>query len=218
MPETWLIRHAQSTSNAGLPSETPALTSLSDLGREQAKLLANSIDLRPDLIVTSPYIRTLLTAQPLLDRLPGCAHEEWPVQEFTYISPDAYHGSTPAERRPAVQAYWEALDPETPTGRGAESFVSFLDRVNAFIERARAQDGITFVFSHGQFMRGCLWSLFLNQSNGAMDMTESMFRFRNWRSAFRMGNTAIVKIRWEKEGPFFTGMSLEHLPAEVASY
>ncbi len=217
MRETWLIRHAQSTSNAGQPTDSPTATPLSDLGHEQARLLAKSIEQRPDLVVTSPYVRTLQTARPLLDRYPGCAHEEWPVQEFTYLNPDAYKGTTISERRPAVNGYWEALDPRIQNGSGAESFIMFMERVRAFIERVEAYEGFTFVYSHGQFIRGCVWQLFVNQSNGDLEADETMLRFRNWRSAFRIGNTAVIKIRWEENGPFFTGMSLAHLAAGKTS-
>ncbi len=218
MRETWLIRHAQSTSNAGQPTESPTATPLSDLGHEQAALLAKSIHQRPDLVVTSPYMRTLQTAQPLLDRYPDCTHEEWPVQEFTYLNPGSYRGTTAAVRRPAVNAYWETLDPRSENGPGAESFMMFMDRVRVFIERAQAHEGLSLAYSHGQFIRGCVWQLFVNQSNGDLEADETMLRFRNWRSAFRIGNTAVIKIRWEKEGPFFTGMSLAHLAAEKASF
>jgi len=218
MRETWLVRHAQSTANAGMPTEAPASTALSELGRKQARLLAQSVKQAPDLIVTSPYLRTLQTAQPLMDIFPGCAHEQWPVQEFTYLNPDRYRGTTNAGRAPMVNAYWKELDPESQDGPGAESFASFMDRVRAFLERAGMRDGLAIVFTHGQFMRGCLWRLFVGAGCGDMDGNAAMSHFRNWRSAFRMANTAVVRIRWEEDGPLFSGMRLTHLTAADCSF
>lgn len=218
MRETWLIRHAQSSSNAGQPTEAPATTPLSELGYEQARLLANSMDQEPDLVVTSPYVRSLQTAQPLMDRYPDCTHEEWPVQEFTYLNPACYRGTTAAERRPRVNAYWEALAPRHEDGPGAESFVAFMDRVHVFMERAKTCDGVTLVVSHGQFIRGCIWRLLVAPSNEEINEDEAMANFRNWRASFRLANTAVIKVRWEKEGPFFSGMRLAHLKAEMQSF
>ncbi len=218
MPETWLIRHAQSTANAGLPTESPAASPLTDLGHEQATLLAHSIDQAPDLIVTSPYARTLQTAQPLLDRYPHSAHETWSVQEFNYLNASKYQGTSSAERRPASQAYWEALDPNYEDGPGAESFVAFMVRVTAFVENIKARDGRTIVFTHGKFIRGCIWRLFMGQRNGAIDVDEAMLGFRHFRSSFRLANTAVIKVSWEEEDPCISAMRLAHLNIELATF
>ncbi|MFN0077542.1 MAG: phosphoglycerate mutase family protein [Prosthecobacter sp.] len=57
-PSHYLIRHAQSTGNAGLPSDSPASIPLTDQGHAQAQTLADSIETPPDLIIVSPYLRT----------------------------------------------------------------------------------------------------------------------------------------------------------------
>ncbi len=65
MPKTtaWLIRHAECKSSGiwNAPME-----SLTEKGKEQAKLLAEEITLKPDLIVVSPFTRSQETAVPII--------------------------------------------------------------------------------------------------------------------------------------------------------
>jgi probable phosphoglycerate mutase len=60
----WLIRHGQSESNAGLPTNGPAVTPLTAIGREQAERVAGAFTEPPALIVASPFIRARQTAEP----------------------------------------------------------------------------------------------------------------------------------------------------------
>jgi broad specificity phosphatase PhoE len=107
----------------------------------------------PSLLVTSPFLRTHQTAQPALERFPGIRHETWPVHEFTYLSPASCTGTTAAQRRDRVAAYWGRNDPEHVDGEGAESFAAMLVRVRWMLERLRGESGFVAVFTHGQIMR-----------------------------------------------------------------
>ena len=66
MPEMtlWLARHGQSTVNAGAQSDMDA--PLTELGWQQARDLAVTVDRQPDLVITSPLLRARQTAAPLL--------------------------------------------------------------------------------------------------------------------------------------------------------
>ena len=63
-----LIRHAESCANVGLKTSTPAEIPLTENGHEQARELAERIIEVPEIIITSPFIRTLQTAEPLLKK------------------------------------------------------------------------------------------------------------------------------------------------------
>ena len=117
MVRVWLIRHGQSESNAGLPSTDWRAIPLTELGQRQAEHVAGVFADPPQLIVTSPYLRARLTAQPTIERYPGTAFEEWPVQEFSYLGPPG-HPATSHEREPEVRAYWERADPRLARARG----------------------------------------------------------------------------------------------------
>ena len=66
----WIIRHGQSQSNAGLATIGPHENALSELGDRQSRCIPTAVKQTPDLIVTSPYLRTQLTAQPLIEQFP----------------------------------------------------------------------------------------------------------------------------------------------------
>ena len=57
MKRIWLIRHGESIANAGEATQDHRNIPLSELGLKQAQSLALQIPRRPDLIVTSPYLR-----------------------------------------------------------------------------------------------------------------------------------------------------------------
>ena len=131
-----VCRHAQSTANAGEPSESPGSTPLTQLGVRQAQLLAESIGPHdgPDLIVTSPYLRTGETAAPMRERFPYAKHEEWPIQEFTYLSPEKHHGTTKGGRIARAMAFWDKGDPYFKES-GAESLADLFGRVDSMVKR-----------------------------------------------------------------------------------
>ena len=105
MPTIQLIRHAESEGNAGLPTNDPASIPLTHHGYEQAAALAATFTTAPDLIIVSPFIRTQQTAAPLIARFPEVPVEKWAVQEFTYLNPNKYLGTTETQRGNFAQAY-----------------------------------------------------------------------------------------------------------------
>jgi broad specificity phosphatase PhoE len=149
------IRHGESTANTGLASKDIASISLTDRGREQAQHIAAQWDETPSLIVTSPFLRTRQTAAPTIASFPGVPVETWPIEEFTYLQPGRWNGTSTAERRPHVEGYWSTADPHYCDGEGAESFADFLRRVEAIMTRlAEMPDGsLVYVFGHGQFIQ-----------------------------------------------------------------
>ena len=86
MPTIWFIRHAQSQANAGEKTVNPAAIALTPTGREQAAHVAAAFKQAPDLVITSPYLRTQQTAEYLFQRYPDARREIWPVYEFTYLA------------------------------------------------------------------------------------------------------------------------------------
>ncbi|WP_224790224.1 phosphoglycerate mutase family protein [Pseudomonas fluorescens] len=95
-----LIRHAESAANVGLATTTPDSIPLTEKGRLQARVLADSITSAPDLIIASPFERAIATALPTAARFPHVPFEFWPVKEFTYLTPNRFAGTTQADRKP----------------------------------------------------------------------------------------------------------------------
>ncbi len=173
--KVWLIRHGESTANAGAATENHITIPLSSIGMEQAKCISLSFQESPTLIITSSFLRTQQTAEPTIKRFSNVRREVWNVEEFTYLSPETCIGTTAAERKERVNQYWERLDPEYIDGKGAESFTMLLFRAQTAIERlSQIKSGFIVMFTHAQFMRA-MWVL----NNSKRDDAKSlMSRFR----------------------------------------
>lgn len=155
MKEIWLIRHGQSTANAGEPAGKHTEIPLSALGERQAARTAQLISRRPDLIVVSPFLRAQQTAAPTIARYPEVPVETWDgCGEFTYMAPQRFEGTVPETRAPFMRRYWTKLDPDYVDGEGAESFRYFTERTRSVWARLKArQEHFIVIFSHEQFLR-----------------------------------------------------------------
>lgn len=156
----------------------------------------------PDLIIASPFERAIDTALPTAHRYPDVPFEIWTVEEFTYLSPGRFAGTTQADRRPMVDAYWNTGDKSLIDGPGAESFVELLERARAMLDQlAQSEANQVVVFSHGQFIRSVAWFIQHGIGAGAPDL---MRRFRELDLAEPLVNCAGYEIvlrsgRWMVE-------------------
>ena len=199
------IRHGQSTGNAGLPAHDLALLELTDLGWRQSREVAAGWTATPDLIVTSPYLRTQQTAAATIERFPHVPVEVWPVEEFTYLQPSRWNGTRSSERMPTIERYWAEADPEFCDGEGAESFGTLLERAKTALDRMAAmpEDALVYVFSHGQFIQA-VRSLVIDAELSAQ---EKMRKF--WgKGSPAIANAELVELSVE-------GSIWRHLPANV---
>src|SRR5580765_1338522 len=165
MRDIWLIRHAESMANVGAATPTPAEIPLTDKGFCQANELARSLPLRPDAVVVSPFVRTLQTAEPFLQRFDDMPVETLNVQEFTYLSTARTNGTTYEQRKPLVAEFWNRNDPLYADGGVAESFAEFIGRVDRYLNYAReTQAQVTFVFTHEQFIKAAMYRVYFENS------------------------------------------------------
>lgn len=150
-----IVRHGESTGNAGIPSFDLSKLELTTLGQAQAESTALNWQQRPTLIALSPYLRTHLTGQPTIDRFPDVPVEILPMEEFTYLEPSRWNGTARQARLPHIESFWRLADPAFCDGPGAESFQTLLDRVGRTLARFEAlpSDALVYAFSHGQFMQ-----------------------------------------------------------------
>jgi broad specificity phosphatase PhoE len=164
---------------------------LTELGHAQARAASLRAARAPDLLVVSPMRRAAQTAAAFESRWPGVPRQVWPISEFTYLSPSRCVGTTAADRRAWVDAYWARCDPGHVDGEGAESFAAFMGRVSAFHERITAL-GSSFVVAvgHGQFFRA--YTLGFEHGFAATD--QAMRDFRAAETADPLANGAVVEI------------------------
>lgn len=195
MKNLWLIRHCESMANAGHVTADAAGIELTELGQRQAKLLPFSFDKSPELIVTSPFLRTKQSSVHVRDKFSEVPHEEWPVQEFSYLSAKRYANTSTVQRRPAVKEYWQKCDPKYCDGDGAESFSHLLDRVDEMFEKVRERpEKFIAIFTHGQFMKTVWW---LTQTSNIYFRSEAaqMKHAEGFMNRIDISNGAILKLK-----------------------
>lgn len=210
MAEVWFIRHGESISNANLVTSHPALSPLTPKGEQEALLIPRAFNGRkPDLIVTSSYLRAEQTAVPTLNQFAPIRHETWPVHEFTYLAPQRYAGTTGDQRGPFAQAYWERSDPDEQEGGGGESFRECLARVQTTLTRLRQHEAdFIAVFTHGLFVRLLLWAGLTNTISAT---TTSQRHAHYFIRAVRMPNAAICVVQLTPNSLFFSNLKTDHL-------
>jgi 2,3-bisphosphoglycerate-dependent phosphoglycerate mutase len=187
-----LIRHAESEGNIGMPTDTPAGIRLTEKGHRQAAEYAAGVEAAPDLIVVSPFLRTQQTAAPLMVRFPEVPVEIWPVQEFTYLNPVEYAGTTQDQRGEVAKAYWARCDEHWNDGGGAESFVDFIGRIDETWRRLQSTRVRRIaVFTHGYFMKG--FGLRRSRCDASVDC-QLMAAFRDARRVNTPANTHSMMI------------------------
>lgn len=198
MLKIYCFRHGESAANAGAATNNPDLIPLTDRGRAQAHALADSVVASPDLIVVSPFFRARQTAEPAIAKYPGVPVEIWPVQEFTYLSPVKSAETTASQRRPRVLAYWAAANVDYEDGDGAESFASFMARVQTakqHIERLYEQ-GVRriLLIGHGQFWQALRAVL---KSELSVISEDAMRVFRQLEETQSIPNTGGFSADWD---------------------
>ena len=216
MKEVWLIRHGESTANAGAATFSPESIPLTERGLAQARCVAEQVTRRPDLIVVSSFLRSKQTAEPLQARYPDAAVEEWQVQEFTYLNPERCRNTSYLDRKPLVAAYWSRNDADYCDGPGAESFSNLLARSNTTVGQIKNLDhDFVVVMSHGQFMRAVIWLLLHELEDMKI---ETMTGFHGFLEAVSIPNAAIFRIAPNQGGQlWFSSIFGSYLPQELRS-
>jgi broad specificity phosphatase PhoE len=213
MREFTFIRHCQSQGNAGFTTHQPQSIALTEKGVSQSEFVAGAFETAPDLIVTSPFVRTKQSAKPLILKFPEARCEEWKVEEFSYLSNVKYADTTVEYRRPFVRDYWMRCDVDYCDGDGTESFAQFIFRVEAVLAKiSETEQKKVVVFTHGQFMKAVLWVLV---NNFPEINRSSMDGFHSFQNGVLVPNASIFKV-FVADGKFLLGgISTRHLPPEL---
>lgn len=188
------IRHGESTGNAGVPCFDLSKLELTAIGHEQATRTAAGWGQAPTLIAMSPYLRTHLTAQPTIDRFPHVPVEILPMEEFTYLEPSRWNGTSRIERLPHIERYWQTANPAYRDGPGAESFDTLLSRVERTLARLQEMppDTLVYAFSHGQFIQAVRVSLLYPDWTSQ----QKMAHFWPFNTKYPFLNTEQLEVRW----------------------
>lgn len=184
----YFFRHGESTANAGQSTADVSSIDLTPKGVEQAKALARFFPEAPQKTVVSPFLRTRKTAEYALSAFPGIAIETWPIQEFTYLSPQKCAGTTDEQRLPWRTDYWNKADPDYRDDPLAETFRDLIVRVDAVLTRMAyllEHHRLIAVFGHGIFMGALRW----RADNGCGAITSAAMRlYREYARAAPIEN------------------------------
>jgi len=186
--EVLLIRHCESTANAGLWKDYNEEVLLTKQGEAQAEALAEQIESNPKRIILSPLKRAQDSAIPILAKYPDAISEIWPIEEFHYLDNAKYSDSE--QRLLAIKQYWANHDPDYIDGPNAESFSGFINRIQSFHLRLKILLGLNIVISHGQFIKAYL--LCLEHGFKPSDYLMQTFRAQETQNPIKNGE--IIKL------------------------
>lgn len=164
MKQIYLVRHGQSTSNAGGDAQPNAQIELTELGHQQVAEVADWLEKRledkVDGVHFSRFIRTQQTAQPYIDKVGIEPNVIEGLQEFDYLSFKKTDGTDFATRPQMADEYWLRQDPRLADGEDAESYHDFCERVAGVLEHFKTlPDGNHVVFTHGLWMSMLIWQI-----------------------------------------------------------
>ena len=212
--EVWFIRHGESVSNANLPTTHPATSELTAKGHREANYVVRAFTTKPDLIVVSPYIRAQQTAVPTINHFDPVNVVEWPIEEFSYLHPAKYSGTTGRDRWPHARDYWERMDPLENEGGEGESFAEMLARVQTMANQLwQTPEPFVVLFSHGLFLRAFLWMTITGYRETT---TETMQQYLHFSRGISMPNGSILKTQFGADGRIhFTPFDTAHIPEKL---
>lgn len=192
----WFIRHAESVANADenlkLKDFSGSDMLISEKGLLQAEELINLFTDAPDLVVTSPYVRTKMTAKHVIEKFSQATHEEWQIHEFTYLANKRCFNTSFAERDIWRNRYWQKSDPLYNDGEGAESFVDFMGRVEkALKDLEKRKEKFIVLFSHGYTIAAVKYILEKKPKNIT---SEVMRDFKKYFSENKIDNATKVEV------------------------
>ncbi|MFW2176751.1 MULTISPECIES: histidine phosphatase family protein [unclassified Moraxella] len=204
----YLIRHAQSESNAGKLVRPNHEINITELGQTQANELAEWLQSHinepiADIFI-SQYVRTHQTAKPFLDKVGRSATMIDDLHEINYLDFERIKDLSFDEIRKLADEFWQK-SPSHQDSDVTDSFEQFVQRVKnvrAFFDGL--PDGTYVVFTHGMWIGMLMWQVLLGNSPRVMNMQ----RFREFELVVRPKNCevflfdglAIHKVRSRNDG------------------
>ncbi len=214
MKKIYIVRHGQSHTNAGGHLMPNADIPLTELGHRQAKEVADWLlqTIKDDgeaisSINVSKYLRTQLTAEPLVE-LTGLEPRVIDgLQEFNYLAFENIEHMKVAEVLEMANRYWEEQAPEYINGieycksddeksNNPESFQQFEQRTGKVLEVLHSlEDGTHVVYSHGLWISMLIWKILAQPVND----NKAMQNFRHFELSIRARNCEVFLLTLEAD-------------------
>lgn len=194
MKKFYLIRHAQSESNAGhavRPNQDIALT---PLGHQQAQELCEwlSSHVSADGVFVSSYVRTHQSAKPYLDKTGLVPVVLEDLREFNYLDYEHIKDLTFAQIAQMADKFWANADKDFTDSPNTDSFANLVARVKAVRNVFdRLPDGTYVVFTHGMWLGMLMWQLLHGYHGGQCPRVFNLRHFREFEPTVRPKNCEV---------------------------
>ncbi|PNK61317.1 histidine phosphatase family protein [Psychrobacter sp. FDAARGOS_221] len=201
MRKIYLVRHGQSTANAGGDAQPNAQIELTELGHQQAQEVAQWLsDTLGDNVASinvSSFVRTQQTAQPYLDQMQRQAQVIDGLEEFTCQSFAKINGLPFQTRLAMVDEYWASAQPDEAHGADAESFLNFYQRVQQVLVYFQTlPKGNHVVYTHGYWISMVIWQLL----GLSADTQQEVAKFRQFEKSIRAKNGEVFCLTLPESG------------------
>lgn len=194
MKKIYLIRHAQSESNAGQAVRPNHAINLTDVGKTQAQELADWLSANVTEPVTeifvSQYLRTHQTAQPYLQSTKRTATVIDELHEFNFLDFDTIKDLSFDDIRVIADDFWQqhSAHRASKVTDSFEHFVARVQKVRAYFDTL--PDGTYLVFTHGMWIGMLIWQMLLGDS----PRLHNMKKFREFELATRPKNCEVLLL------------------------
>ena len=191
MKKIYLIRHAQSESNAGQAVRPNHAINLTDVGKTQAQALADwltdHISEPVTEIFVSQYLRTQQTAQPYLQSTKRTATV---IDELHFLDFDTIKDLSFDDIRVIADEFWQQHSAHrvSELTDSFEHFVARVQKVRAYFDAL--PDGTYLVFTHGMWIGMLIWQMLLGDS----PRLHNMKKFRDFELATRPKNCEVLLL------------------------
>lgn len=201
MKKFYLIRHAQSESNAGLNIRPNADISLTELGHAQANLLSDWLMAHipnPDQVFISTYIRTHQTARPYLDKTGITPMVIEPLREFNYLDYGHIKELTYSELVSMADEYWAKAEISYTDSPATDNFINLVERVKMVRDEfEKLPDGTYVAFTHGMWLGMLSWQLIHGYHGQPCPRVFDMAKFRQFELATRPKNCEVYALIYD---------------------
>ena len=194
MKKIYLIRHAQSESNAGQTVRPNHQINITDVGKTQAQELADWLSANVTEPVTeifvSQYLRTHQTAQPYLQSTKRTATVIDELHEFNFLDFDTIKDLSFDDIRVIADDFWQqhSAHRASEVTDSFEHFVARVQKVRAYFDAL--PDGTYLVFTHGMWIGMLIWQMLLGDSPRLYNMK----KFREFELATRPKNCEVLLL------------------------
>ncbi|WP_164083957.1 histidine phosphatase family protein [Dichelobacter nodosus] len=159
MKRFWIIRHGESSINAGEISRSEQEVFLTRTGKQQANWIGTHFPHHPSKIFVSEFPRTHQTAEPLAQRFQLTLNVRPDLNEFNPLGLSALAHMNGKQRADAYEHFWQTTTPQTQIGADGESFMHFYSRINHFLSNLEQIPDQSVLFGHSIWIKVLAWKL-----------------------------------------------------------